>query len=237
MSNPEKSYTEKKAKDKPSGYSLVKYTSSYYREKDCMKIFCKDLRDQTMNIINYEKKDMIPLTDEEKESYENQDVCHICEKEFCANKNNKKEFKSYCKIRDHCHYTRKYRGAAHSKCNLRYKIPKEITVVFHNGSTYDYPFIIKKLAKEFKGNFECSGENTEKYITLSVPIKKEHDNGKATIYKLKFIDSYRSISVSLSRLTDNLLEINKKESENVFIGNMRSTMASLSQSIDKSIRY
>ena len=238
MSNPEKSYTEKKAKHKPSGYSLVKYcsfdnTSSYYREKDCMKIFCKDLRDQTMNIINYEKKDMIPLTDEEKESYENQDVCHICEKEFCTNKNNKKEFKSYCKVRDHCHYIRKYRGAAHSKFNLRYKIPKEITVVFHNGSTYDYHFIIKKLAKEFKGNFECSGENTEKYITLSVPIKKEHDNGKATIYKLKFIDSYRSISVSLSRLTDNLLEINKKESENVFIGNMRSTMASLSQSIEK----
>ena len=58
----------------------------------------------------------------------------------------------------------KYRGAAHNICNLRYKIPKEIPVVFHNGSTHDYHFIIKELVKEFNGNFECLGENTEKYI-------------------------------------------------------------------------
>ena len=101
-----------------------KNESSYCRGKDCMKIFCKDLRDQVMKIINYEKKGMIPLTDEEEESYENHDVCHICEKEVCTNKNNKKEFKSYCKVRDHYHYTGKYRRAAHSSCNLRYKIPK-----------------------------------------------------------------------------------------------------------------
>ena len=186
-----------------------------------------------MKIINYEEKGMIPLTDEEEESYENHDVCHICEKEFCTNKNNKKEFKSYCKVRDHCHYAGKYRGAAHSSCNLRYKIPKQIPVIFHNGSTYDYDFLVKEFAKEFKGNFECLGENTEKYITLSVPIKKEHDNGKITIYKLKLIDNYRSMNVSLSGLVDNLSEINKKESDNKFIDNMRSTMASLSQSVDK----
>ena len=58
-------------------------------------------------------------------------------------------------------------------------------------STCDYHFIIKQLAKEFKGNFDSLGENTEKYITSSVPIKKEYDNGKIAIYKLKFIDSCR----------------------------------------------
>ena len=42
------------------------------------------------------------------------------------------------------------------------KVPKEIPIVFHNRSTYDYHFIIKKLAEEFKGEFECLGENTEK---------------------------------------------------------------------------
>ena len=131
-----------------------------------MKIFCKDLKDQAMKIINCKKKEIIPLTNEEKESYENQEICHI----------RKKEFNNDNKVRDHCHYTGKYRGAAHNKCNLRYKIPKEIPVVFHNGSTYDYHFIIKQLAREFKGNFECLGENAEKYITFSVPIKKEHDN-------------------------------------------------------------
>ena len=90
----------------------------------------------------------------------------------------KKQDKNKKKVRDHCHYTGKFRGAAHSECNLRYKVPKEIPVVFHNGSTYDYHFIIKQLAEDFKGQFECLGENTEKYITFSVTIKKERDNGK-----------------------------------------------------------
>ena len=111
------------------------------------------------------------------------------------------------KKRDHCHYTGKYRGAAHSICNLRYKIPKEIPAVFHNGSTYDYHFIIKELVKEFEGNFECLGENTEKYITFSVLIKKKIENKDLEItYKLKFIDSYRFMSSSLSKLVDNLSE-------------------------------
>ena len=86
-------------------------------------------------------------------------------------------------------------------------MPKEIPVVFHNGSTYDYHFIIKELAKEFEGNFECLGENTEKYITFSIPIKKKIDNKDLEItYKIKFIDSYRFMSSSLSKLVDNLSE-------------------------------
>ena len=71
-------------------------------------------------------------------------------------------FKLYHKVRDHCHYTGKFWGAAHSICNLKYKTPKEIPLVIHNGSAYDYHFIIKQLAKEFNGWFECLGENTEK---------------------------------------------------------------------------
>ena len=229
--NPKKSYTEKKAVHKFSGYSLVKCCSfdksknerKYYRGEDCMKIFCKDLKDQAMKIINYKKKEIIPLTEEEKETYENQKIYYICEQEFCTDENNKKEFKLKQKVRDHSHYTGKYRGAAHSICNLRYKIPKEIPVVFHNGSTYDYHFIIKQLAREFKGYFHCLGENTEKYITFSVPIKKEENDGvkmcdngrgitlaqkkKIVTYKLKFIDSYRFMQDSLSNLVDNYLRL------------------------------
>ena len=90
---------------------------------------------------------------------------------------------------------------------MRYKIPKEIPVVFHNGSTYDYHFIIKELVKEFDGNFECLGENTEKYITFSAPIKKKIENKNIEItYKIKFIDSYRFMSMPLSKLIDNLSE-------------------------------
>ena len=135
-------------------------------------MFCKDLRNQAMKVINYKKKEMISLTDEETKSYEKQKVSYICEKEFSTDKNDEDTLKKKHEIRDHCHYTGKLRGAAHNTCNLRYKIPKEIPVVFHNDSTYDYHFIIKQLAIEFKGEFECLAENNERYITFSVPIKK-----------------------------------------------------------------
>ena len=79
--------------------------------------------------------------------------------------------------------------------------------MFRNGSIYDHHFIIKELVKEFEGNFECLGENTEKYITFSVPIKKKIENKDLEItYKIKFIDSYRFMSSSLSKLVDNLSE-------------------------------
>ena len=86
--------------------------------------------------------------------------------------------------------------------------------MFHNGSTYDYHFIIKNLAEEFEGAFEFLSENTEKYITFSVPIKKEiikkDENGNDKImkisYKINFIDSYRIMSTSLSKLIDNFSE-------------------------------
>ena len=105
-------------------------------------------------------------------------------------------------------------------------------MVFHNGPTYDYHFIIRQLAKEFKGYFEFLGENTEKYISFSVPIKKERDNDKAIICKLKLIDSYRFMQASLSSLVDHLSGKDKRELENKFMDKMRSMMASLSLSID-----
>ena len=99
--------------------------------------------------------------------------------------------KDYHKVRGHCQYTGKYRGAAHSICNLRHKTPKEISVVFLNGYTYDYHFIIKELAKKIKGQFEQLRQNTEKYIIFSVPIKKEANNGKIITHKLEFIGRFR----------------------------------------------
>ena len=164
-----------------------------------MKKFCKDLREHAMKIINYEKKRIVPLTTKEEICYNKQEICYIYKKEF--NNNDKKQQKG----KDHCHYTGKYRGAAHNICNLRYKVLKEIPVVFHNGSTYH--FIIKELVKEFNGNFDCLGENTEKYITFSVPLKKKIENKDIEInYKIKFIDSCRFMSSSLSKLVDNLSE-------------------------------
>ena len=85
---------------------------------------------------------------------------------------NKKDKFKHTKVRDHCHYKRKFREAAHSVCNLRYNGPKKIPIIIHNCSTYDDNFIIKQLPEESEGQFQHLGENTEKYITCSVPIKK-----------------------------------------------------------------
>ena len=119
---------------------------------------------------------MIPLTDEENKSYEKQEVCHICKKKFCFDENKDDDDKdeddeNFKKVKDHCHYTETFRGAAHSICNLRQKVPKNIPIVIHNAS-YDTQFIINQLAKEFKGDIDCIGENMEKYIIFSEPIKK-----------------------------------------------------------------
>ena len=204
--NPGKSSTTEINKHTASGYSLfthylfdeTKSKLDYYRGEDCMKKFFKDLREHATKKINYEKKDMIPLTKKEEEKHNNLKVCYICKKEFDTS--DKKKYK----VRYHCHYMC---NMCNNMCNLRYKIPKEIPVVFHNGSTYDYHFIIKELVKEFDGNFECLGENTEKYITFSVPLKKKIENKNIEItYKIKFINSYRFMLMPLSKLTDNLSE-------------------------------
>ena len=167
-----------------------------------MKNFCFDLKQHATKIITYEKKEMIPLTKEEKKIHREQKVYYICKKGFSTDDDNKK----YHKVTDHCHHAGKYRGTAHDICNLRYKMPKEISVAFHNGSTYSYHFIIKKLVEEFEGQFECLGENTEKYITFAIPIKKELDNCKSITSKIKFIDTFRFMSSSLSNLVDGLSE-------------------------------
>ena len=100
-----------------------------------------------MEIINYEKKEMVSLTDKEIESNEKKRVCHTCNKECC------------------------FDGATHDICNFSYKIPKEIPVVIHN-ATYDTHFIIRQLPQEFEGQSECLGGNTEKYTNFSVLIKR-----------------------------------------------------------------
>ena len=93
-------------------------------------------------------------------------------------------------------------------------MPNEIPVVSHNGSNYDHHFIIKKLANDFEGQFECLGENTEKYKTISVPIEKEitkidKDGNESVVtisYKIKFIDGAILTANSMSNLADNLVE-------------------------------
>ena len=146
---------------------------------------------------------MSPLTTKEQATHNNSDKCHICNKKFITDESNK-YYKKLRKVKDHDHYNGKYRGAAHSICNLRYATQRHIVVAMHNGSNYDVHLIIKELAKDFKSNMNCRSENTEKYMTFSIPIKKQKENGKLITYRLKFVDTARFMMGSLSNHVDNL---------------------------------
>ena len=172
-----------------------------------------DLHEYAITLINTEKKPMTPLTTKEQTKHDNSEKCHICNKKFITDEFNK-YYKKLRKVKDHDHYTGKYRGAAHSICNLRYSTQRDIVVAMHNGSNYDFHLIIKELAKEFRSDMNCIGKNTEKYMTFSIPLKKQKENGKLITYRLKFIDTARFMMGSLSNHVDNLSELYDCNCEN-----------------------
>ena len=146
--DPEKSTKAKINEHTPSGYSLFACNSfgakvdkpDCYRGKGCLKKFIKDFKKRVIRIINYEEKEMIPLTKKSRKCIIRQKLVTYVKKDLVLMLTMKS-------IIDHCHYTGKCRGAAHNICNLRYKTPREIPVIFHNDSTYDYHLIIKELSK------------------------------------------------------------------------------------------
>ena len=142
-----------------SSFRSIENMHDVYRAKDCMKKFSESLRKHAMKIIDFKNKKMKLLTKEQQESYENAKICYICKERF-ENKYLKDE--KYHKVRGYCHYTGEYRGSGHGICNLKYSVSKKIPTVFHNASNYDYHFIIKELAEEFKKQFTCLGESAIK---------------------------------------------------------------------------
>ena len=147
------------------------------------------------------------LSDEELMSYDIAKHCHIYKKVFGKKK-------KHIKVRDHDHYTGKCRGAAHLICNLRYSTQIDIPVFFHNSTNYDFNLIINELAKEFRSEMRCIPLNTNKYMSFSIPIKKEikeqkEQRKKVITYNLKFIDTAKHMNSALSTLVNNLSEINK----------------------------
>ena len=113
-----------------------------------MKTFSCFLREHAANIITFEKKKMLPLTEKELRLHKDATECYICGKRFSKKFT---EDEKYQKVRNLHHFPGKYRHAAHSICILRFNMPNKIPVVFHNGSSYDYHFIINELANEFEG--------------------------------------------------------------------------------------
>ena len=126
--DPEKPPTAKINKHTTSGYLLfshclfdkTKNKCDYYRGVNCMRNFSLDLRYHTEKIISYEQGEIIPLTKEQRRAHRKQKLCYICDKKFSTDDDNKK----YHKIKDHCYYTGKYRGAAHVMYSKKFKIQK-----------------------------------------------------------------------------------------------------------------
>ena len=158
--NPENSFTKKAGEQHiPSVFSMstifsfknIEKKHDVFREKKCMKKFCESLWDHAMKIINYKKeKKWTLLTKEHQQSYENGKICYSCKEKF---ENRYVNDKKYCKVRDCCHYTGKYGGAAHNICNLKNTVPKTIFIAFHIGPYYHYHFIIKELEKSFQNKW------------------------------------------------------------------------------------
>ena len=178
--NPNKSYTINEARHMTPGYSIYILDNStnsskvlYYRGKDCIQKLCKELREIGEALFAAEKKLMIASTPEQKRFHDNAKRCHICQSKFYSKDHVGVKSTNYRKVRDHDHYTGICRGAAHSICNLKYSTQRDIPVVIHNGSNYDFHLIIKELAEEFRTEIQCIAEDKEKYKSFSITIKYE----------------------------------------------------------------
>ena len=206
--NPEMSSTRGINVHQPSGwcmyskfaYGKVTNPLKQYRGRDCVSKFCETITAEAKRLYeSAPKKPMNKLTREQIVEFVTAKECHICFKKF-STKNRK--------VRDHCHYTGKYRGAAHSNCNLRYRIPDYIPVVFHNLAGYDAHLFIKELAKH-TSKIGVIAKNNENYISFSVKVEVDKfidkaGNEKSKEIELRFIDSFKFMSSSLDSLVNNL---------------------------------
>ena len=137
------------------------------------------------------------MTKHDKMAYDNFTLCHICNEELGEER-----------VRDHCHLSGKFRGAAHEVCNLKYKVPKFFPVVFHNLSGYDSHLFIKTLGNS-EGDIFCIPNNEENYISFTKQVSVDkfvNMEGKEINVKrqLRFIDSLRFMVSSLVKLSSNL---------------------------------
>ena len=143
-------------------YSNIVKELQQYRGKDCISKFCEMIMLEAKRLYrSAPQKPMYELNDRQLEEHKNAKKCHVCFKQFFSND---------IKVRDHCHYTGRSRGAAHSSCNLMYKIPDYISVVFHNLAGYDAYLIIKESAKH-TSKINVIAENAENYISFSAKVE------------------------------------------------------------------
>ncbi|KAK3745935.1 hypothetical protein QZH41_003071 [Actinostola sp. cb2023] len=203
----DESYTEKYQRHKPSGFryiikcyddnlfkpKTVGYTAT--KDEDIGKMFVECLEKDVRKLAEIGDQPLV-MTKENKRDYENAVDCFICGKKLKEDK-----------VKDHDHLTGKYRGAAHNDCNLNYRIPKHIPVIFHNLAGYDAHLFIKSLGFS-EGKIDCIPNNEEKYISFKkdIVVGSWIKDGKTIFIKreLRFIDSFKFMASGLDRLAANL---------------------------------
>ena len=209
--DPNKSYTHKYNKHEPVSfvYYIKSFNESVYKSKlrsyvkeneedpDTIDVFINWLEEDVKQIANLGNEKMI-ITPEEQEQFNQASNCWICGKLLNIDD----------RVRDHCHYTGRYRGAAHNRCNLKYSKPNNISVFFHNLSGYDSHLFIKKL-NVTGGNIDCIPNNEENYISFSKTIitgeyKNKHGEIKNKYFKIVFKDSMKFLKSSVAALVNNL---------------------------------
>ena len=219
--NPECSYTKQYQKHNPSGfcYYIKCFDDSVYNQDPVMYTKQSEDDDVAQTFVEMLEKDLkeiyatcgkaeMVLTPEEQKAFRKATTCWICE-EALVKDQSQEDYKNKRPVRDHCHFTGEYRGAAHSICNLQFRKPKFTPILFHNLSGYDSHLFIKNLGKT-EGKIDCIPNNEERYISFSKDIKVFNYTDKKTgddVYanhKLRFIDSFKFMSSSLDRLTSNL---------------------------------
>ena len=219
--DPNRSYTKKYQKHEPISFCYYiecfnntlckeifnddtkrKQLKSYIKTKpedpDAIDVFIKWLEDDVKFLANIKEKKMV-FTREDEKQFNTASDCWICGEELGNDR-----------VRDHCHYTGCYRGAAHNTCNLKYRKPESVPVFFHNLTGYDSHLFIKKLgSSNKKETIECVPNNEEKYITFTKTIitgqytnKKGEEKNKT--FKIVFKDSLKFMSSSLGVLVNNL---------------------------------
>ena len=202
--NPSQPYTNEVNQHTPSGwcvYSIFAYGDvdnplRLYRGKDRIESFCNYIKGEARRLYHmFPELPMGPLTKKQWKKYKKATKCHICYKPFTQ---------TNLKVRDHCHYTGLYGEPAHSLCNLRYKIPSYIPVVFHNLPGYNANLFIGELDGH-AFDMEVIAKNKEDYISFSIKVPVDsyiHKNGeeKDKLIELRFIDSFKFMSSSLDSL-------------------------------------
>ena len=220
--DPNRSYTKKYQKHEPISFCYYikcfndtlckeifnddtkrKQLKSYIKTKpedpDAIDVFIKWLEDDVKFLANIKQKKIV-FTREDEKQFNTSSDCWICGEELGNDR-----------VRDHCHYTGRYRGAAHNSCNLKYSKPKGVPVFFHNLTGYDSHLFIKNLGSSNpKENIECIPNNEEKYITFTKNIiVGQYTNKKGEVkdktFKIVFKDSLKFMpSSSLGALVNNL---------------------------------